>query len=237
MKKFTTGLLAGIMLTSSVTVFAANGRMIEVFDNVKRVVVNNVEKPFDKNNAPFVYNGTTYVPLKFVADTLGEAVSWDGKTGTVFIGETSNKNAHYFSTNINHSVWDDYYSKYSYSNGKPSNIVTSNMGNKYSNYLTLNVPTAYRYYGELTFPLNGQYSSFNGILGCTNKYTSGKSNIKLTILLDGREVYNKNISTGMLEEPIVINTKGALNITFKAQGNDEKEGHLELGIFNGEFIK
>lgn len=91
MKKFATGLLAGVILTSSITTFAAGGKMIEVFENVKKVVVDNSYKPFNSNTKPFVYNGTTYVPLRFVADALGESVSWDGKTGTIYIGGDSSQ--------------------------------------------------------------------------------------------------------------------------------------------------
>lgn len=91
MKKFTTGLLAGIILTSSVTTFAAGGKMIEVFENVKKIVVDNSYKPFNNNTKPFVHNGTTYVPLRFVADALGKNVNWDGKTGTIYIGGDSSQ--------------------------------------------------------------------------------------------------------------------------------------------------
>lgn len=89
MKKYLLGLLTGILLASSVSVFAASGRMIEVFDLVKHVVVDNVEQPFSKNNAPFVYNGTTYVPLRFIADSLGEPITWNSDSGTIYIGGDS----------------------------------------------------------------------------------------------------------------------------------------------------
>ena len=36
---------------------------------------------------PFIYNGTTYLPVRAVGEALGKQVGWDGKTKTVYIGE------------------------------------------------------------------------------------------------------------------------------------------------------
>ena len=57
MKKFTSGLFVGAILTTSISTYAASGRIIEVFDNMKKVVVNKVEKTLDNDNKPSIYNG------------------------------------------------------------------------------------------------------------------------------------------------------------------------------------
>ena len=36
---------------------------------------------------PFIYNGTTYLPVRAVSEALGKEVGWDGETSSVFIGE------------------------------------------------------------------------------------------------------------------------------------------------------
>lgn len=36
---------------------------------------------------PFVSEGTTYLPVRAVADALGKSVTWDGETKTVYIGQ------------------------------------------------------------------------------------------------------------------------------------------------------
>ena len=36
---------------------------------------------------PFIYNGTTYLPVRAVADALGKAVYWDGPNYTVYLGK------------------------------------------------------------------------------------------------------------------------------------------------------
>ena len=35
---------------------------------------------------PFIYEGTTYLPVRAVGEALGKAVTWDGATKTVYIG-------------------------------------------------------------------------------------------------------------------------------------------------------
>lgn len=91
MRKFTSGLLTGMIVASSITTFGAGGRMVEIFENVKRVVVDDKYMPMEDTNRPFMYNGTTYVPLRFISEKLGKGVSWDAKTGTVYIGGDSKK--------------------------------------------------------------------------------------------------------------------------------------------------
>ena len=47
-----------------------------------------------KGNTAFVSNGTTYVPLRTVSDALGNEISWDSSTKTIYI------NSNDASTNI-----------------------------------------------------------------------------------------------------------------------------------------
>lgn len=55
-----------------------------------RLVVDGIEvTPKDVNGAivePFASEGTTYLPVRAVANALGKEVSWDGETKTVYIG-------------------------------------------------------------------------------------------------------------------------------------------------------
>ena len=50
----------------------------------------NVQEMKDANGNrvyPISYEGTTYLPVRAVADMLGIAVNWDGATNTVWLGE------------------------------------------------------------------------------------------------------------------------------------------------------
>lgn len=238
MKRFASGVLTGMVLATSITVFAAGGRTIEVFDSVKRVVVNKVEKPFNASNRPFVYNGTTYVPLRFVADAFGEKVSWDNQSGTIYIGETEITSADHWGKDINKSDWDEYNFSYEHSYGNPNKTVKSNTTNTYTNYLRFYGYNGEGRYGELTMPLGGKYATFKALVGYVDSYEY-PGETKMTILVDGKVAYSKIIERGMLEEPVNINLKGASKITFRVEGlgNSEKSQPVEVALFNGEFIK
>ncbi|MGI6668868.1 MAG: DUF6612 family protein [Acetivibrionales bacterium] len=43
------------------------------------------DEPISLNAAPILYKGSTYVPLRFLAETMGKKVIWDGETRTVRI--------------------------------------------------------------------------------------------------------------------------------------------------------
>jgi len=66
-------------------------QMIEANYMGIRVVINGVEvEPKDAAGhtvEPFASNGTTYLPVRAVAQALGQDVEWDGETKTVYIGD------------------------------------------------------------------------------------------------------------------------------------------------------
>lgn len=56
-----------------------------------KLVVDGVEvTPQDANGTtvePFIYNGTTYLPVRAVGEAIGKQVTWDGGSQTVYLGE------------------------------------------------------------------------------------------------------------------------------------------------------
>ena len=93
MKKYVTGFVAGLLIGSmTVGTFAATGSQSikATYKNIKVAVNNKVVALKDANGRtvePFVYNGTTYLPVRGVATALGQQVSWDSKSNTVYVGE------------------------------------------------------------------------------------------------------------------------------------------------------
>ena len=82
-KSFTAGIVLGCVRMSSITAFAGNTQTIQAVFNEVKLVVNGQQV----NKETLLYNGTTYVPLRAVAETLGEAVDYDQATKTAYIGE------------------------------------------------------------------------------------------------------------------------------------------------------
>lgn len=85
----------GLMMVFS---FASNFSMAEtmkknievLYDDV-RVFIDGVEiSPKDSQGEevePFIYKGTTYVPLRAIGEGLGQGVAWDEETKSIHIGE------------------------------------------------------------------------------------------------------------------------------------------------------
>lgn len=90
-KRLLLGLLCGILTISlAVSVFAApiERTLTAIYSNIK-IIINGegiIPKDADGNIVePFVVNGTTYLPLRAVAEALGMNVEWDSATNTIKI--------------------------------------------------------------------------------------------------------------------------------------------------------
>ena len=88
MKKGITGFIAGIVFATMLSGAAyASG-----FSQTINVVFNSVNLEVNGskvNSDNILYNGTTYVPLRAVAEMLGKEVGWNGNTNTASINEKS----------------------------------------------------------------------------------------------------------------------------------------------------
>ncbi len=70
---------------SGVSAFAKTGsqKIDAVYNNIKIVVDG---KEVSTSTEPFIYNGTTYLPVRAIGEALGKDVRWDFQTNTVYIG-------------------------------------------------------------------------------------------------------------------------------------------------------
>ncbi len=84
MKKFVCGLVLGAAIATAVGVGASGvWENIPVLRNDIRVVVDGAEITADN----FLYEDTTYIPLRAVSSALGENVEYDEAENTAYIGE------------------------------------------------------------------------------------------------------------------------------------------------------
>lgn len=88
-KHITCGVVMGAMLATAVPATAAQvTKSISVAYNNIKIVVDGQQVSTDKSNEPFIYNGTTYLPIRAVGQAVGKQVSWDGRTNTVYLGNS-----------------------------------------------------------------------------------------------------------------------------------------------------
>jgi len=65
---------------------AGNGKSITVYyDTIKKIMIDGADKtPTDVK--PFIYEGTTYVPLRYISEQLGKPVYYDNAAQIIYIG-------------------------------------------------------------------------------------------------------------------------------------------------------
>ncbi len=87
MKRFVAGLLIGVSLMSGVSY--ASGTKFEVAFQAVKFYFDGVQKVPASGQGVFIHQGNTYVPVRFVSETLGKEVIWDSKNRAVLINEKS----------------------------------------------------------------------------------------------------------------------------------------------------
>ncbi len=95
MNKRLQGFAAGA-LVATVALGASSGfakeaaeQITAVYRDIKLVVDGVLVEPKDANGdsvEPFIYNGTTYLPVRAVATAFKKDVAWDGEENTVYLG-------------------------------------------------------------------------------------------------------------------------------------------------------
>lgn len=97
LKSFVIGILITSMFFSIIITVSGESISKEItahYNNIKIYINNDLISPKDSNGneiEPFIYNGTTYLPVRAVAEAFNEEVSWDGNTKSVYIGDQPKK--------------------------------------------------------------------------------------------------------------------------------------------------
>lgn len=209
-KGFFIGMLTMVMLLTSVSAFAASGTITKkisvVYNNIK-VALDGENVDLGKDSAgnkiePFIYNGTTYLPVQAAAKALGERVYWDGKKQTVYIGERPGEVK--YLTEISAVYGGD--ATESKLNDKKNPVVIA--GQKYK--------TGYLFTGRnhKSFNFNSKYNSLTFDIG-VSRYVEQQSDGALKIYLDGELYKTFEINVDSTPESITIPLKGVNQLRFE----------------------
>lgn len=86
---FALGIFAGALISGTVSFAVTGTSVIEaVYNNIVINIDGKNITPKDANGnktEPFIYNGTTYLPVRAVGEALGKTVEWDSETNTVYL--------------------------------------------------------------------------------------------------------------------------------------------------------
>ncbi|MEK4277641.1 stalk domain-containing protein [Paenibacillus sp. FSL R7-0026] len=230
------GMAIGTVVTSATT-YAAGGKMIEVFYSVNDIKVDHISKMPKGDLKPFLYNGSTFVPLAFMSDALGQPVKWDAKNKTVLIGEDQEETVLYpgkdikpINTQSALGIYNTFEVVYD------GATVTDNIGNEYSNYHTYRFSSNPDNWIYDEYYLNGQYSEFKATAGLFEKFKNSRDTLTLIITLDGKEAYSRDFKAGDPPVEINVNLKNASKMKIQVS-NGEGTEMSALGLFNGYFTK
>lgn len=218
--------IAGVLVATIVSqlvppaLAALAGKTIQVFTGVD-VYVNDVKvNPKDANGNPvevFVYNGTTYLPIRAIGNALGMPVQWEGKTNSAYVGKHQGDKP---------AVWLkdlDYFNK----KGTGFTVLeggTDNLGVTHQNSLTLNNYYYYNQSTSYTYKINGQYSAISGIFYHQYAYRDESRSSTLKIYGDGECIYTASVSNEIEPIDFYVSLAGVLELKVVLSGDCLRDG-------------
>lgn len=204
--------LAGVLVTLLVvgmipSALAAAGKTITVYPGVSIYIDDQKLDAKDANGKPvevFTYNGTTYLPVRAIAEALGKNVQWDGKTQSVYLGQHGTAQPTVWLTQMDHFAGS--------SSVSIADKDQDNTGATHYNCFTNNF--------DRTYVLNGQYSRLSGVLyqRYDRRSDSAWSKSYLEIYGDGELLYSKTFeegTTGIMPIPFDLDVSGVLRLQVK----------------------
>jgi len=226
-----------------------------IYDNIKIFIDGKEYQPADANgNAvePFIYNGTTYLPVRAIANAFDKEVDWEAQTSTVTLGSKSYD-------------WLDQMWYVDYKASMPENVISTisdkakacdgmiydrglnfqlNYGSYDGGILKLNDGTM-MCYQEVSYLLNQNYKKFSGTL-CTldvDKPTDGREqHIIIKMYGDGNLIYTSPIlSSGSKSTAFEIDVEKYKLLKIKVEIPNVYVGsqfaHTNVGIADARLSK
>lgn len=231
LKGIAIGLLMGVLLTGGISYAASRSETIDVFyDNIKIFIDGEELDPRDGDGEkvePFIYNGTTYLPVRAVGQAVGKSVEWDGVEKVVYLGAKPG----------NVENWLDVCGPYQYKECKEYRLTNNEYftmsGKKYTNgytmYLWNPAGTA-----EALYNLDGRFNSVSFTVGHIDDTT--RADAKLNVYLDGIIAYTKDLKYDDLAQKVTIPLNGALQMKIELVSEEPLNTYdLYYGISEGKF--
>jgi len=215
LKGYLLGFISATVLLSCVVYAASNTKTIEALYNNIKIYVDGVKiEPMDANGntvEPFIYNGTTYLPVRAIGEAIGKTVTWDGATQSVYLGEKPGDVQYLM--NVCPPYEKSNCIEYTSSNGKSFKI----SGKKYTNGFTIGDHYTTNS-GHIFFNLNGKYSLVNLDLGRVDG-TAEKDGI-VRFFVDDKLVKEVEVKANDLCQHITIPLNYGMKLKIEVPSND-----------------
>ena len=218
-KSAVAGILIGVLITTGGVYAKKLTETIEVnYKDIKIYIDGYKINPKDANGKTveaFIYNGTTYLPVRAVGEAFGKNVVWDSKTTSVYVGERNNI-VQYLGEHI---IASHKYEAIEYSTEKGDyfamNGIKYNMGLKITDY----------HFGYALYDLNSQYSKITGIVGHVDG--SYEDDGIINIFADNKLV--KIIELSPKDSPVTFDIDVTNVMQLKITKADSNRGSYGLG--------
>lgn len=241
-KGIVTGTLIGAIIVGTVGAFAYTDYIEAVYNDIKIVVDGQQITPTDGNGkvvAPFISYGTTYLPVRAVANAFGKEVDWDGETNTITLGAKS-------------FDWLDQMGYFEYDNSHSPNSEmkpiesnsTANDGTTYNRglYFHLDYSPYWKYddgtidnYQTVSYKLDGKYKTFSGTLCGFRNYSCPAI---VRIYGDSKELYTSPlIASGTKSVPFEIDISNNSLLTIKVEYANQIDNYQNVGIADARISK
>lgn len=198
MKERIQGLVAGLLIGSlgfGGTVYAISGtkNISVLYDNIKVYKDNVLCELKDANGStiePFIYNGTTYMPVRGTASLADMQVTWDGASKSVYLWDEM------VPSGTNFMQECPPYEKSGLSTYLSTEGDTFEMGGKkYSDGMLAYGTSSYIHSKYAIFNLNSKYSTLKCTVG---HYYGSNEDKQVSFIVDGNVVKTVDIPTGSL---------------------------------------
>lgn len=205
--------ILGMLVTMTVTqialpsMAALTGKMIEVYTGVNIYIDDIKLDPKDANGNPveaFVYEGTTYLPVRAVGEAVGKTVQWEGKTGSVYLGKHTGEKPAVWLNDLDYFTGRDWDFK---------STSKDNLGNTQTNVLVAESKAM-----DNVYKINGQYSMISGTLYQAYWARSNEGKGTLEIYGDGNLLYSATTNSGIEPIDFSVDLKGVLELRIRFYG-------------------
>lgn len=220
------GMLIGATLTGG-TVLAKTGlEHIEVMYNNIKVYKDNVLCELKDSNGtviePFIYNGTTYMPVRGTANLAGMEVSWDGATQSVYLWDEIPMDGTYLL-----EVCPPYKLSAGNIHLQSEGKSFSMAGKKYSNGFELYDPN---YNPTALFNLDSKFSKINFTLGHVDN--QGDDDTDIHFFIDRKLVKTITLIGGELPKKVSLPVNYGLQLKIVAENASNGGNYSDIGFGN-----
>lgn len=216
-------LLVGALMFGSVALAASK---IDVEFLPLKYFINGEQKFPPVGEQGFIYNGRTYVPLRFLAESLGYDVKWNGADSSIHItvSGTGQNNSQVIPPDIPpvrntdqymSDILKPYDSAFRYKINDTMTMGTKEYHKGYSFEFFDNL--GYDQSGSASFNLEGKYNQIKGLVGIED---GTRASIDIRIYGDDKLLNSYKFKAGDLPKPIDLDVKGVvkLEIEFSKSG-------------------